>query len=253
MNTKNALAGLLAMAGMAGNLPAATVAVDWLQLGSGAGPSGFALRDDVGAATATGRLVVTSGVVFPGFPATRVVAGDFWSGGELQTEDSVAGDGSVSGFEVRVAPLGGNAAYVVELDVPVGRPLFLMAGELLWTAVGATNGVGIQAFSDAGPANVSLIEMMSGSDGVKNYNGVLSWNGLALETVAGVTGESRFAFFEISPLAGSGAKVVLSIPQAYNQDTGDSLLFALGVTPIPEPSALVFCSLGLLALSVRRR
>ncbi len=252
MSMKTVMANALAAAGMAGSLPAATVSVDWLQLAAGGGPGGFSLRNDGGGIVAQGTIVVSSGFALSS-PSPWNAEEGFWSGTPPQAEDSAAGDGSVSGFAVRVAPAGGQAAYRVELTVPAGQPLYLMVGELLRTAAAASVGVRIEASSGAGSVPVALIETLAGDDGGKVYSQSLAWDGTTLSTVPGADGESRFAFFEIAPLTGGDARVVLSIPEAYASGTGDSIVFALGVGVIPEPSAALLGGLGMLALLGRRR
>lgn len=231
---------------------AASVAVDWLQLASGATPGAFSLLDDGGAAVVGGKMTIASGVSFPGLPAARTLNSQYWQT-TPEAADSVNGSGAVSGFEVRVAPIGGAASYTIELTVPGGTQLVLAVGELYRTTGAFTSGVGISATGDSGSVPVQLMEILSWNDGLKAFSQDLAWDGSTLSTVAGANGDSKVAFFSIGELDGASSKVTLSIPAAYASGTGDSLTFALGLVNVPEPGSLLLGAAGLAAAFGRRR
>lgn len=243
---------LLIAAALLETASAASMAVDWLQYQNGGGPGGFSLANDSGIVSAGGKLVVGSGASMPGFPAGRTLNSQFWETAP-QAGDSVLGNGTVSAFDVRVAPQAGAASYSIELSVPTGRGLVLMVGDLFSGAAGSTAGITLTAVSDTGSSTISLIEILGWDNGVKASNKGLLWNGTdTLTTTGGADGDSKYAFFEIGALSGPNARIVLNIPEGYNQGAGESITLGLGLLPIPEPGISALACVGF-CLLLRKR
>lgn len=230
---------------------AAVVAVDWLQVQAGGSSAGFSLAGDNGMVTANGRLVVGSGASMPGSPPGRTLNNQFWETAP-QASDSVLGNGTVSAFDVRVAPQAGSASYSVELAVPTGRGLVLMVGDLFSGAAGSTAGITLTAVSDTGSATISLTEILAWDNGLKSSTKDLLWDGSTLTTTGGADGDSKYAFFEIGALFGSNARIILTVEDGYPLGAGDSLTLGLGLLPVPEPAVSVLAYVGFYLLLRRR-
>ncbi len=235
---------------LAGNAGAAIV--DWFQLSPGATPGAFDLVDDRGHVAVSGSMIVGSGTSFPGFPAAQTLDHAFWSTAP-ETLNSETGNGTVTGFEVRVAPQGGgDVSYAIELEVPRNRHLHLAVGQLFASPAASTGSVLISTISDAGSSTITLLESLVWNNGVKAFTENLDWDGTQLSPADGADGESQVAFFRIEPLYGANAKIRLEIPSAYNVGSGDALTFAIGGI-IPEPGTAMLAAFGSLLLLRRRR
>jgi hypothetical protein len=112
----------------------------------------------------------------------------------------------------------------------------------------------ISAFSDAGAGGVAWNGSFEWNSGVTPLTQELDWDpsNSTLSPSVNANGESRMAFFTVQGMAGTNAKIRLSVPNGFNTGLGDSIYVALG-TAIPEPSAALLGVLGSLVLLRRRR
>jgi hypothetical protein len=252
MNTK--AVGILPLVAVAlagsGTVQAAAVTVDWLELGNGATASSFALTGDTGLSVAHGALEIQTGkgISFPGFPTGRTFQSEYWSAptGFL---DSVTGDAVLRAFDLRVVPQAGSAAYTVKIDVPAGQELVFAIGGLFRDLVSATDSVAISA----GGGAMLLSQTVTWDGGTGSFDQDLEWNAASgtLSTTVGASGDSQFAFFRISSLAGPTPQLTFTIPNGYAAGLGDEISIAVG-TVVPEPEWLGLIGLGTLVWFVGR-
>ncbi len=231
---------------------AAVISVDWLQLGAGGNASGFVLANIQGTASAPGSIVLDHGIPFPDQPSARTLGPQYWET-PPSAVNAETGDGTVSGFEIRIFPSDGSVSFLVELEVPRDVKLILAVGDLNHDGLSSTTGVDITASGASGGAVVTLVEMMAWNDGIKGATQGLDWNGHSLTTLSGNNGDSKFAFFSIDPLNGPGARITFSIPHGYDAGTGDSLFFAVGIQSVPESSLCWLMAACMVPIFVRNR
>jgi hypothetical protein len=236
-----AITALITLAAVS-SADAASVVVDWLVMQNGGAATAFTLLDDANGAGATGSVAVSTG--FPGPPTSRTFSSASWST-QPELTDTVTGDTSIGVTDFRVVPAGGQASYVINLQVPSNQPLILVVGGMLRNSTSATQYVEIAALSDSQTVPVTWRSTHAWSNGLTILNQGVSWNPLTqiLSTTDGANGDSEFAFFEIGPIAGANARVSFAIPVGYASGTGDSISIGLG-TVIPEPTMAGLLLLG---------
>ena len=231
---------------------AATLVLDWLKLAPGGGTSNFTLRNDGASTAAAGRVVVSSGVIFPG-PVQRDLASASWNSAP-DFIDSVTGTTLVPAFDIRVAPATGPTNYSVEFQLNPGVEHYLMVGGLFKNPSSSTAGATISALSDSGSFALSFDGAMGWSNGVEILSQDVTWDPLArtLAPVAGANGETKPAFFHVDAMSGANPRIRIDIPIGYALADGDALLFAVA-TVVPEPSQAYLLVVGTGLLMCRRR
>lgn len=228
--------------------------VDWFTLMPGGVAGSFSLTADGGSPVVHGALAIETGkgIGFPGFPAARVLDGNFWAA-DTGIQDSLSGDMRVAAFDIRVVPQSGQAVYSLTLDVPAGRELILAVGGLYRGTSGATQSIVASAFTDSGSGVVSLIQSLSWN-GADNFDQELEWDALSgtLSTTVGSEGDSTVAFLRIAPLSGANSKIRLSVPSGYASGSGDSITIGVGAL-VPEPGTFALLGIGATFLLIGRR
>lgn len=242
----------VALAGTGAVQGAAVTTVDWLEFGSVAPDSTFSLTGDTGLSVAHAALEIQTGkgISYPGFPMGRTFQSEYWSAptGFL---DSVSGDSQVRAFDLRVVPQGGFATYNVKIDVPAGQALVVAIGGLLRDGLSLTESLSIQA---SGGGIISFGQALAWDGGTGAFDQDLEWNAATgtLSTTVGASGDSQFAFFRVSPLAGPTPQLTFTIPNGYAAGLGDEISIAVG-TVVPESGWLGLIGLGTLVWFVGRR
>jgi hypothetical protein len=226
---------------------AATLQVDWLEPGPGVDL--ISLADDGGAPAGVIGTVVNSGIGFPGHPAPRSFSALSWVSSP-PFEDSLTLVADVDAVVMRVAPVAGAAAFVMEARLLPGESYVIMLGGFLTTPNGGTTGAMIQALNPGGTGAISLLAQAGYDDGTKAETGALSWDGSFLSPVGGA-GESGYAFFAVDFANGGERSIRVTVPSANATGAGDDLVFAVGRV-VPEPSSFILMLLGGM-LCFRRR
>ncbi|MBB5353238.1 hypothetical protein HNR46_003493 [Haloferula luteola] len=235
-------------------LMAAAMETDWLDLRPGGTPSSFELMDDGGQTQAVGQWSVTTGMglVFPGYPRDRTLEAGSWST-MLMFQDSLTGDGTVQGIDLRVAPQASMAVYEVSFELVGGAEYYLAVGGLFRDAVDATGSVVISLTDGGGSRTIAMAETAAWDDGVSSYDQALDWDAGSgtLAPALSADGNSGFAFFDLGLLNGP-ATLTLAVPDGYGLSAGDEISLALGVA-VPEPTGWLLAAVGLASGGWRRR
>ncbi len=226
----------------------AAITVDWLALASGGTPASFRLTNDQGATRATGSLLLPSGA-FADTPAALPLSSASWVGGTPQMTDSLLGNATVTGTEFfaingDTSPL----SYDIRLTVTSGDTLYLAIGGIFHETTSVTLTTSVPG------AMISLVETVDWQSDFAAYTDSLDWNGSVLSPVSAAIAESAVAFFQITNLSGADPYINLSFTGSSGPTFGgDPVFVAIGMPPIPEPSALTLAGLGGLMLLRRHR
>ncbi len=229
------------------NINAATVmGVDWLTLSSG-----NELQSDDGSGVGTAQVSVTTGNLLPGSPSGDIIAEGFWDE-IIPFTDSLSGDRQLTTIQAQVGPSGGSASWEMAFALGDATEVILAVGQMLADGTSGTQSIDLSV-SSAGSVTVNYLGAFGWDDGFKSYAKEVSWDSGSqrLSLVDLVSGESKMAFFQLQAASGIDT-VTVDLANAYDQNLGDTIEFAVGL-PIPEPGtgALMILS-GVLLLGRRR-
>ena len=188
-------------------------------------------------------LQITEGLLFPGFPQASFLDEMFWID-PLPVMEA----GGVSALDVRVAPISGNASYSFDVTWDTSEDVYLLVGQLFTGVSGATSPLQISDLTVE--AEIDYLGSFAWANSFDDFSEELVWDPItnSLSTLSTNDGDSAFALFRVSD--GDGA--TFSIPSGFGVGTGDTISFAIGAAPVPEPSVCLYL-FGALSLLVRRR